>query len=710
MAVETRRATSWAGTGTANSTNIGDGNTGTYADVTAVGTWSTTQTRTGTVSSWETKAQTWSDYKIKITDLHATVTSINWGGGGELVLAEYSTNSGGTWTAFPSGPVGAILDTGVYNLDSGTISGNPTLSTIYVRIQIRSYFGSQDTLNRLSGDICVAYVAEVYIEGTYTSDDFTALTFASSGTNSLTVDYGQNSIAVNATYTGAQPTVSGDPGGSWSVSTYTTSVAATNTAGYTFTFYQSASATTRYVYLTVRTPSVSTPTSTSAYVTYGGTKQFSGGVVSNAVNTTTDWAIASSSGGGSINSSGLYTAGNIGVAYIRAYANVNHAYYADSSVLNIVAAPVATSLNANVSPPVLYGNTAVTITPVFSGGTANIYDQYDSLIASGVTNNVAFGVQSSGFIYARTYTLVVTNLAGDSAQVSSAALVVQTVSLTGIYGLTNGGAYTYGQSVGSVYCTSTGGYTNNINWTSSPLYQMGYSQTASGGGNTWTAPSSGSSCTVTATSNDDPTKTITYTLYIYAAAVATSLTPSTTSPLYGATITLTPSFSGAYTGYNRAIGSSGSQSTDVTTAAVSGTPVTTAAITSAKTYTLSVANQAGAWAYVNSATVTPQTVAVANISPAASSTTVNTTGLQFTSSVSGASNTAITWSFGGVGTITAGQNTNTVTWTAPTTPQTVTITATAQANGTTNKTTTVTVGAVGGSGSGANKSATASSF
>ncbi len=160
------------------------------------------------------------------------------------------------------------------------------------------------------------------------------------------------------------------------------------------------------------------------------------------------------------------------------------------------------------------------------------------------------------------------------------------------------------------------------------------------------------------------------------APVATSLTTSNATPVYGGTFTLTPVYSAG----------TGTLNNNLTCPA---TGVATSPITAnwagARVYTLTVTNSAGATA-TKSVTVTPQTVAVGAISPATVTRTVNTT-TTFTTTVTGGALNTVTWSS------TAGTWAGNV-WTAPAAAGTVTITATSVDDPTKTATTTVTVVAV----------------
>jgi hypothetical protein len=152
---------------------------------------------------------------------------------------------------------------------------------------------------------------------------------------------------------------------------------------------------------------------------------------------------------------------------------------------------------------------------------------------------------------------------------------------------------------------------------------------------------------------------------VVAAPVAASLLASNPSPLYGDTVTLTPTFSGGIAVIDHSI----------TSNATNGTPYTTAAITAATTYTLTVTNAAND-SNSTTVTVTPQIVAVNPVTPTGLVLTASTSQT-FSSTVTGAFNAGITWTASG-GTM----NPSTGAWLAPGTVGTYTITATSQADGT----------------------------
>jgi hypothetical protein len=165
-----------------------------------------------------------------------------------------------------------------------------------------------------------------------------------------------------------------------------------------------------------------------------------------------------------------------------------------------------------------------------------------------------------------------------------------------------------------------------------------------------------------------------------------SLVASTPTPLYGATVALTPTFNGG-TGV---IGSTGAGSTDLANPATSGSPVQTPAILAAKTYTLTVTPASGSLVTA-SCTVTPQVVTMTPVIPAAVSLPGGYTQT-FACAVTGAVNGTVTWSVDAIpgGSATVGTVSAAGLYTAGTSAGLHTITATAAANGAT-QTATVTV-------------------
>jgi hypothetical protein len=166
---------------------------------------------------------------------------------------------------------------------------------------------------------------------------------------------------------------------------------------------------------------------------------------------------------------------------------------------------------------------------------------------------------------------------------------------------------------------------------------------------------------------------------IYSTPVATSLVGSTATPAYGATITLTPTFSGG----SAKIGSFGAGSSDITASATSGSPYLTLAITAAKTYTLTVTGTGGNTA-TTTFTATPTPVTITPISPANQTSAPGT--VDFNAAASGGATDSLTWTASG-GSI----NSTSGIWTSPNTTGTYTISATSVDNPAVSVSTLVTV-------------------
>jgi len=318
-------------------------------------------------------------------------------------------------------------------------------------------------------------------------------------------------------------------------------------------------------------------------------------------------------------------------------------------------APVATSLTTSNATPA-YGAT-FTLTPTYSAGTGTLNNGV-VCPASGVASAPIPAAWSG----ARTYTLTVTNTAGVTAT-KSVVVTPEVVSVGDIspaaITCTVGTATTFS-------ATATGGATSEVTWSSTA---------GTWAGNVWTAPDVAGAVTITATSVDDSSKTATTTVTVEAVPlpVATSLTASTTTPAYGATFTLTPTYAAGTGSLNNSVAC---PATGVASAAI------TANWTGARTYILTVTNALGVTA-TKSVVVTPQTVAVGAISPAAVSRTAGTQ-TTFTTTVTGGALNTVTWSS------TAGTWVGNV-WTAPAAAGNVTITATSNDDSSKIKTTTVTV-------------------
>ena len=205
---------------------------------------------------------------------------------------------------------------------------------------------------------------------------------------------------------------------------------------------------------------------------------------------------------------------------------------------------------------------------------------------------------------------------------------------------------------------------------------------------TYTAPTTGGNHMIVATSIANTSQSASCPMTVTGAVpppVATSLTATPPTPLYGGTFTLTPTYSGGTSTINNGVVCPAS--------GVATTPII-ANWSGARAYTLTVTNSVGATATI-SVPVTPQTVIMSPVTPASPSIPAGGTQT-FSASVTGAANLTINWSVDGIlgGNASVGTISTAGLYFAPTTAGPHTITATAAANSNVIQTTTVTVNAV----------------
>jgi hypothetical protein len=193
----------------------------------------------------------------------------------------------------------------------------------------------------------------------------------------------------------------------------------------------------------------------------------------------------------------------------------------------------------------------------------------------------------------------------------------------------------------------------------------------------YTAPSSGGPDTITATSAADPTKSASASVSVSdPATVSVSVSPTSATILTGGTQQFTATVSG-------------STNTAVTWSATGGT-ISAGLYTagsSAGTYTVTATSAADTTKKA-SASVTVNAPVIVGISVAPTSATINTGGTQqFSATVSGSTNTAVTWS------ATAGSVSSGGLYTAPSSAGTYTATATSAADSTKYASASITVSA-----------------
>lgn len=363
--------------------------------------------------------------------------------------------------------------------------------------------------------------------------------------------------------------------------------------------------------------------------------------------------------------------------------------YIDRSFTTTTYALPTASISASTTNP-LWGSPSVTVTPSGGGDVYQIYigtSVYGAEISGNAANNTAVGVQTGGFTATTTYYSTVFNHAG--AYVGSAGVTItpQTPQLTPITPANPSRTTANGESVAFV-TTASGIYNTAISWFVDNI--------AGGNATVGTIDATGhytpgtqlGAHTVKATLVNGTT--VTTTVMVYAIPTC-SLGASTTSPLYGASVTLTPTFANDFDNVAPIGTTQGGNQVAAGVASGSNTVVTPLVPT---TYWCRATNGAG---YNNDAqiTITPQTVTMSNLGGNKLSFTVGGGGTCTCTGgvVTGAVVTTKTWYVdniaGGnasVGTITSGG-----VYTPGTAVGAHTIKAVADADGTTNKTLTINI-------------------
>jgi len=328
-----------------------------------------------------------------------------------------------------------------------------------------------------------------------------------------------------------------------------------------------------------------------------------------------------------------------------------------------------------------YGSGSATAAPTVSvavnPSSASLHvgsSQQFTASVSGATNSAVTWTASGGSISASgmytapmspgSYMVTATSVANTSQSASAVVGVSATtavaISLSPISAsLLTGGTQQFTATV-------TGSSNTAVTWSAT-----GGSVSSSG---LYTAPNTAGTYSVTATSAADSTKSASATVTVSAPVVAVSIAPGSTSLPTGGTQQFTATVTG-------------SSNTAVTWSATGGT-VSSSGLYSAPsatgTYAVTVTSVADSTKSA-SATVTVSAVAV-SIAPGSASLPTGGTQ-QFTATVTGSSNTAVTWSATG-GTISASGL-----YTAPATAGTYTVTASSSANTSASASATVTVSA-----------------
>ncbi len=280
-----------------------------------------------------------------------------------------------------------------------------------------------------------------------------------------------------------------------------------------------------------------------------------------------------------------------------------------------------------VSKNILYGGTA-TLWPDFQDGTG--------VIDNGVGAVVSGSPYVVSPLFSTTYTLKITNLAGDFVtqvtNVNVAPVVVSAVSPA-----------TKAVSVGhmATFTASVGGAVDaSLIWSvdGQPGGTAGTGTITSGG--VYTAPASAGTHTITATSNANQSVSQSAVVNVVPLpSIDVALAASPASINYGGTAVLTASYSNG-----SAVITGG-----VTNAPIGASPAnfTTPALATTTVYTITVTNEAGE-TVTGQATVTVSSVTVSALAPASKYVSLSK-GFQPTGgAVSGAVDTTVSWLVNGV--------------------------------------------------------------
>ncbi len=382
---------------------------------------------------------------------------------------------------------------------------------------------------------------------------------------------------------------------------------------------------------------------TTANLQTGGQQTFSA-----AVSGTTNTAVTWTASGGTVTSAGQYTAPSSAGTYTVTATSAADSTKSASAVVT-VSQPVQVSISVSPTTANLQTGGQQTFSAAVSGTTNTAV----TWTASGGT--VTSGGQYTAPSSAGTYTVTATSAADSTKSASAVVTVSQPVQVSISVSPTTANLQTGGQQT---FNATVGGTTNTaVTWKAS-----GGTVTSAG---QYTAPSSAGTYTVTATSAADTSKS--------ASAVVTVSQPVQVS------ISVSPTTASLQTGgrqtFNVAV--SGTTNMAVTWTASGGT-VTSAgqytAPSSAGTYTVTATSAADTSKSASAVVTVSQPVQVAiSVSPTTAS--LQTGGQQqFTATVAGTTNTAVTWAASG-GTVTSGGQ-----YTAPSSAGTYTVTATSAAD------------------------------
>jgi hypothetical protein len=392
----------------------------------------------------------------------------------------------------------------------------------------------------------------------------------------------------------------------------------------------------------------------------GQTQAFNA-TVAGLMDTRVQWSAT----GGSITNRGVFTAGGPPGTYLISAQSLAEPTLCAKAFVTVQAAPIVITVNPPV--PIVTSGRTLTLTAQVTG-TTNAAVTW-SASAGSITPAGAFTAPAA----TGTVTVTATSVADPSRSASTTVTVVAPPTATSLVAARSTITVGTGTTVTPTFANGTAKIgTTGIG--SSDLTATTTSGVAVATGTLVAA----ATFTMTVTNAAGDTATATSIVAVVPAATAT-LAPSTVSPLYRATnVTVTPTF----TNGTAVVGTSQGAS-NLSAGAISGAAIAIQAtgFTAATTYWVRVTNSVGDFVDA-SATITPQTVVVATISPANPTVSVSTSTPFFTS-VSGGALGTVTWS-------SSGGSWSGSTWTAPATAGSYTITATSNDDATKTATTTAT--------------------
>jgi hypothetical protein len=325
--------------------------------------------------------------------------------------------------------------------------------------------------------------------------------------------------------------------------------------------------------------------------------------------------------------------------------------------VNTVSAPTITSL----SPASGSVGSTVIITGTFLTNASQV--SFNGTNATSFTVDSATQISTKVPAGATTGTVSVTTPGGTAANQTFTVTTVPVISVT----ISPNTASLQANATKTFQAVVSGTNNNNVTWTTT-------AGTITPAG-LFTAPATIQTVTITATSVADNTKFGTATVQVTAVPTVSNLSP--TSGPVGSTVIITGTNLTSATVVS--FGSTAATSFTVNSA----TQITATVPAGATTGAVSVTTPGGT---VNGPIFTVTTVPVISVTISPNTTSVQVNGSQtFTASVTGSSNTAVTW------TATAGTITQAGVFTAPATPQSVTITATSVADTTKSSSATVMV-------------------